>query len=31
MPAQPITIRTFDSDVVANGVAAALTREYGST
>ena len=31
MPAQPITIRTFDSDVIANGVVAALTREHGST
>jgi hypothetical protein len=30
MPAQPITIRAFDSDVVANVVANALTREYGS-
>ncbi len=31
MPAPPITIRTCDSDIVANGIAAALTREYGNT
>jgi hypothetical protein len=31
MPAQPVTIRTFDNAAVANAVAAALTREYGST
>ena len=30
MPAQPVTIRAFDNAAVANAVAAALTREYGS-